>query len=356
MEPMTRLERFRAFVAREPTDRPRRYAKFTPGVRADLEARLDGRTDEDYFDMDRGVRLGLEPPEGYEPPDFTPYFEDIKLDERVTITALGVARRRGDFHHFERRIAPLRNASSLGEIEAFPLATKADWREDHMAARVEECHANGQFVLVGGLSLYEIAWQIRGYEQFLTDMIERPEWSDSILDRLTERSIRTAEAAARAGVALLQAGDDVGNQRALMFSPQMWRRMIKPRWARIFGAARAIKPDIVAWYHSDGNIEAIIDDMIEVGLNILNPMQPECMDVERIYREYGDRLLFDGSIGTQSVMPWGSPDDVREMVRRRRELFGGSLTLAPTHVLEPEVPLENVFAFFEACDEPWTAG
>ena len=115
---------------------------------------------------------------------------------------------------------------------------------------------------------------------------------------------------------------------------------------------KAVKPDMLTWFHSDGNIEAIIPDLIEIGLDILNPVQPECMDPAEIKRKYGDRLAFWGAMGTQSTMPWGTVDEVRRVVKERIETMGPEgLLLAPTHVLEPEVPWENIEAFVDAVEE-----
>ncbi len=199
---------------------------------------------------------------------------------------------------------------------------------------------------------YETAWQIRGYEEFLTDLMLHPELAEALLDRLANRNCIVATAAARAGVDYLRLGDDVANQRSLMFPPDLWRRIFKPRLARIIAAGRRENPGIDVWYHSDGNIEAIIPDLIEVGVTILNPVQPECMDPVKLYREYGRDLVLDGTIGTQTVMPFGTPRDVTDTVQRTIDQLGqaGGLILSPTHVLEPEVPIANIEAFFAACD------
>ncbi len=347
MERMTQLERWRAWQAREPLDRPMRRSAYTPDMFKRLTEHLGGRDPDEVFRPDAGAAISLHPPEGYAKPCFSACYDGADESE---IDALGVLRRRGTFHHFTQTISPLRNAATLDEIEAFPIETEAGWRDGHMAGEVETHHREGRFVtgMVG--HIYEHAWQIRGYEPFLTDLLAARDRAESILDRLTERNVNRAVAAARAGADVLHTGDDIANQKAMMFSPDLWREFLKPRWARVYEAARRARPDVAVWYHSDGNIEAVIPDLIEIGVTILNPLQPECMDVERVFRGYRDRLLFDGSMGTQSVFPWGTPDDVRAMVARRRAVFGDALLLAPTHVLEPEVPPENVVAFYEACD------
>ncbi len=350
MEPMTQLERFRAFLAREPLDRPLRYASYTGAMQEKLREHL-GEDPHAHFAPDGGSYLGLREPEGCERPDFTGYYDaDVAADQ---IDGLGVLRERGDYFHFTHTVSPLRNAASIEEIEAFPIETEEDWDDGDLAAQVADAHERGLFVKGAVNHLYEDSWQIRGYEEFLTDMVTRPEWLDPILDRVMARNIRRAEAVTRAGADVLHTGDDIANQKAMMFRPELWRQVLGRRWERIYAAARAINPDVAIWYHSDGNIEAVIPRLLDIGVTIVNPMQPECLDVERVFAQYGDRALFDGAVGTQSVFPWGTPDEMRATVRRLRDVFGGRLTLSPTHVLEPEVPVENVVAFFEAASEPF---
>jgi len=122
---------------------------------------------------------------------------------------------------------------------------------------------------------------------------------------------------------------------------------------RVIESAKEVNPDMLVYYHSDGYIEPIIPDLIEVGVNILNPVQPECMDPTKIKERYGDRLAFFGTIGIQTTMPHGTPEDVRKEVKTRIETVGrgGGLLIAPTHVLEPDVPWENILAFFDAVEE-----
>jgi uroporphyrinogen decarboxylase len=120
--------------------------------------------------------------------------------------------------------------------------------------------------------------------------------------------------------------------------------------ARIIEEARMLKPDVIFFYHSDGYIEPIIPDFIEIGINVLNPVQPECMDPARLKKIYGDKLAFWGTIGLQHTLTFGTPEEVELEVKTRIETVGrnGGLYLSPTHVLPPETPYENIFAFVEA--------
>jgi uroporphyrinogen decarboxylase len=159
-----------------------------------------------------------------------------------------------------------------------------------------------------------------------------------------------AQQFAAADVDLLVLGDDIATQRGLMMSLPMWRRIFKPRLRQIIRAAKAIKPDLLIFYHSDGNVWDAIPDLIETGVQVLNPVQPECMNPAEVKRVFGDRLACFGTVSVQRTMPLGTPDDVRAEVRERIQTVGrqGGLLLAPAHVLQPDTPWENVVAFFEA--------
>ena len=139
------------------------------------------------------------------------------------------------------------------------------------------------------------------WRTFCWTCIERPDWAHFLLDRLADLARRNAEALARAGVDVLALDDDVGMPRTMMISPHHWREFFKPRLARIIAAARAIKPDLRMLFHSDGYFEPIVGDLIEIGVNAINPLQPEHMDAARIRRQFGPRLALWGTVGRQTT-------------------------------------------------------
>ena len=332
------------------------YAAFTPDLDRRIREAEGLGPDGDlwaHFGMWARPNVSLRPPADEAAPDFSAYHRDLRLPEGAFINKLGVLEVPGPLYHFTEYVSPLRNAETMADLEGFPYPDLAAWTEDHMAGEVREIHNRG-LVAAGVVGhIYEDSWQIRGYEEFLIDMMDRPHWCEYILDRIKERNLLLACAAVRAGVDLLITGDDVANQRSLMFSKENWRRFMKCRWQEVYSAARALNPRLQIWYHSDGNIAEIIPELIEIGVTFLNPVQPECMDLVQLKKDFGDRLVFDGTIGTQSTMPFGTPGDVRAVVRERVATLGGDggLILSPTHVLEPEVPIENIRAFFEAATE-----
>ena len=350
---MTKRERFLAFANFEAVDRVPRRASYTAGLRETMTKHL-GEDPVVHFDTDEGHGASLRAPDGYTAPDYSVYHPDRKDGEDgFTIDGNGCGHLNHGFHHFTEYISPLKDASSFAEIESYPIVSNEGWLDDRMREARAEAHAQGLSAQIHAAHIYENSWQVRGYEEFLIDLLTQRDWAESILDRFCENHCRTAEAAAKAGYDCISIGDDVANQNDMMFQPSLWREVMKPRWAKVIAGARAHKPDIHFWYHSDGNIEAIVGELIEIGVTILNPVQPECMDPFALRKRYGKRLAFDGCVGTQTTFPFGTADDMRRVIGELTEGLdakNGGLMLSPTHVLEPEVPPENVVAFFEACD------
>jgi uroporphyrinogen decarboxylase len=198
-------------------------------------------------------------------------------------------------------------------------------------------------------TIFETAWALRGLEALLMDMLADPDLADAILDIPFRYHLSAAKRLAAMGVDMIWTGDDVGAQHAMIMSPEMWRRFLKPRMARFISEVKAIRPGIKIAYHSDGNIEAIIPELIEIGLDILNPIQPASMDPASLKRRYGDRLCFWGTMDEQKTLPFGSPDQVRSEVRQRIETVGarGGLIIGPTHHVQLDTPLENFEAMID---------
>ena len=349
---MTKLERFLAFAGFDAVDRVPRHAGYVAALQDTLTEYL-GKDPYEHFDMDAPGGAGLRPPDGFQMPDYSAYHADHVGEDGFTIDANGCGHMNRGFYHFTEYISPLRHADTFAEIEAYPLASNQSWLDDDLRKACATAHDQGKTAQIFVGHMYENAWQVRGYEPFLMDLLTQRDWAELLLDRFCANNLRVAVAAAEAGYDCIATGDDVANQNAMMFEPDLWRAVMKPRWAKVIAAARRIKPDIHVWYHSDGNVWDILDDLVEIGITILNPVQPECMDPVAVRRRFGNRLAFDGCVGTQSTFPFGTPAEMHGRVSSLAEQLdagAGGLMLSPTHVLEPEVPPENVVAFFKACD------
>ncbi len=160
-------------------------------------------------------------------------------------------------------------------------------------------------------TIFETAWALRGLEQMMVDLVENPEVAEVILDIPFQYHLAAAKKLVELGVDMIWTGDDVGGQSAMLLSPTLWRQILKPRMARFFAELKRINPRVKVAYHSDGLIYPIIPDLIEIGLDVLNPIQPACLDPARLKREYGDKLCFWGSIDEQHTLPFGTPEDVQ---------------------------------------------
>jgi uroporphyrinogen-III decarboxylase len=219
------------------------------------------------------------------------------------------------------------------------------------AERVLAAH-KAEYWIVGVTvtTIFETAWALRGYQQMLMDFSEDPVLADTILDFPFRYHLAAAERLARMGVDMIWIGDDVGTQRGMLISPRTWRRFFKSRMAEFIATLRGINPQLKIAYHSDGNILAIIPELIEIGLDVLNPVQPACMDPALVKRQFGDRLCFWGTIDEQNTLPFGTPDDVRRQVldRIRNVGYDGGLILGPTHHVQLDTPLDNFWAMIGA--------
>jgi uroporphyrinogen decarboxylase len=195
-------------------------------------------------------------------------------------------------------------------------------------------------------TMFETAWALRGYEQTLTDFVLNPDFVERLLDIPFRYHLAAARKLVELGVDMIWIGDDVGAQRRMLISPATWRRFFKPRLASFISTLKAIRPDLKIAYHSDGNIYPIIPDLIDIGLDVLNPIQPMSMDPEQLKREFGRRLCFWGSIDEQHTLPFGSPASVEQEVITRLKTLGrqGGLIIGPTHHVQLDTPLENFWA------------
>lgn len=195
-------------------------------------------------------------------------------------------------------------------------------------------------------TIFETAWALRGYEKMLMDFSLNPELADRILDIPYQYHLTAAKKLTEMGVDMIWLGDDVGAQDAMIISPKMWRKFFKPRMEKFIAEIKGINPHLKVAYHSDGNIIPIIADLIEIGLDVLNPIQPASMDPKMIKDKFGDNLCFWGSIDEQHTLPFGSPADVVKEVEDRIAVLGqnGGLIIGPTHHVQLDTPLENFWA------------
>lgn len=220
-------------------------------------------------------------------------------------------------------------------------------RYAHFPAFIEA--NNDKFILCEiGFSLFERAWSMRGMENLLIDMKANPSFVHELLDAITDFNIRIIRNAVKYPIDGFFFGDDWGQQRGLIMGPILWREFIKPRLKRMYEEVH--KAGLPVFIHSCGDVQELFPELIEIGVDVFNPFQPEVMDIFEMKRKYGDRLSFFGGISVQRLLPFGTPEEVRkETSRILKEIGrGGGYIASPSHAIPKDVPVENILALIEA--------
>lgn len=214
---------------------------------------------------------------------------------------------------------------------------------------ITEFQSDYWIVGVAVTTILETAWALRGLEQLLMDMVVDPDLTNELLDIPYNYHRIVAKKLARLGVDMIWLGDDVGSQNQMLISPTTWRKYFKQRMATIISEVKGINPGLKVAYHSDGNIEPIIPDLIEIGLDVLNPIQPASMNPAQLKKRFGKNLCYWGTIDEQKTLPFSTPHQVREEVINRIEEVGfdGGLILSPTHHVQLDTPMENFWAMVD---------
>jgi uroporphyrinogen decarboxylase len=254
--------------------------------------------------------------------------------------------------------SPLKEAT-IKDLESYPFPDPLDpGRVAGVEAEARELHENTDYAVVGTpggpVNIFELAWYLRGLDQMLMDLLVDKPFVHALLRKVTDlQKAKYGEFLRKCGkyLDIVRIGDDMGTQQQPFFSPALYREMIKPYHQEYFSFIKE-HTDASLMLHSCGNVYPLIPDLIEAGVDILNPIQVSAkdMDPQRLKQEFGDRLTFSGAIDTQHVLPHGSPHEVEEEVRRRIQELGpgGGYMIASVHNIQPDVPPENVVAMFHA--------
>jgi len=352
---MRHRDRVLAALEREETDRLPMQIAFTPEfavrLRGDLrlEGKVSGNPHSAEADHDLELALGIDilrASVGW----VNSYYKGNRTytDEwGVTFVPAGYTTPFGTGYYTEPVGHPLADARALDGYRA-PDPERPELYEG--VARLLREH-RGEHWIVGEAvtTILETAGALRGLDRLLMDFIEDPELAGRILEIPFRYHMAAAKRMTRMGVDMIWLGDDVGTQRGMLISPACWRRFLKPRMAVLIGELKGINPGLKVAYHSDGDIRPIIPELIEIGVDVLNPIQPACMDPAEVKRAFGDRICLWGTIDEQRTLPFGTPEDVRREVRLRKETVGkgGGFIIGPTHHIQLDTPLENLWALVE---------
>ncbi|MCD6509384.1 MAG: hypothetical protein J7L11_03215 [Thermoprotei archaeon] len=269
-----------------------------------------------------------------------PVGEDALKDEWGIIRKLNVTKIRSRVVYY-----PLQHLS-LDDYEVPD--PHADGRYDGVELAVRR-YGDEYFILAGlGCDfLFSQGWYLRGFRELLTDMYRRPWYVDKLFDEMMKYYIGAAEELLDRGVDCILIADDLAGQRDLVISPRLLDRYYWPRF-RIIAHLVKRKGAFLA-FHSDGNIFRILPKLIELGVDIVNPIQPECMDPVEVKEMYGDRITLHGTLSIQRTLPYGRPNDVRREVIERIRTCGhnGGLILGPSNQVLEDTPIENFLTIYE---------
>ena len=201
-------------------------------------------------------------------------------------------------------------------------------------------------------TLFERLWMLRGFENMLMDPYANERDFYHLRDTIVDFNLAIIDRWHERNVHAVFFSDDWGSQRGLLMNPDDWRRFYKPSYKRMFDRVRAGGAHV--WMHLCGDVSAILPDLIDIGLNVVNPVQPQAMDVRRLSREFGGKVCFNGGVDVQGTMVRATPNEVMREVHELVELFGkydGGYIGGTSHSIMPETPLDNVIAMFEAFAE-----
>ncbi len=265
-----------------------------------------------------------------------------------------------DALYFEPVEEPLANAETVADIEAWTPPAVTDAELDWLRAEARRLRATTDKAIVGltGVRVYEAAQFARGWQRFMEDLAGRPALAEALLRKIADAACADLDrylAAVGEFVDLVQVGDDLGTQAGPQLSPRMYRRLVKPYHAQVWQFIK-VRSGLPVFLHCCGGIYPLIPDLIEAGVDVLNPVQTSAagMDAARLKREFGRDLVFwGGGCDTQHILPEGTPAEVSDHVRRQIDILapGGGFVFNQVHNIQANVPPENIVAMLDAALE-----
>jgi uroporphyrinogen decarboxylase len=352
---MNHRERILATLARKPVDRCPVDIWHTPEVVAALQRHFDAPDEFAMWralDVDKMVWVFME----YLSDSGEHAGSQVGATKSASRTMWGVPlkpTKAGEAHYDEFGEAPMKDAENEADVDAYPWWPDPD-RFDYASADLLVRNAHQEYAVIGPwVSFFEIYCQVRGLEQALMDLILDPDLVDVILDRIesiqTEMMKRFFALSADA-LDLVFISDDIAGQSNLLMSPDSWRRHLEPRMKRWCKLVH--DHGLKVFYHTDGAAEALIEPLVQCGIDVLNPIQHACagMSTATLKAKYGKRIIFHGGVDNQHVLPFGTPEDVRAEVRMLKQTLGGDgqgFICSSCHNIQAGTPVENILAMVE---------
>jgi len=289
------------------------------------------------------VLVGGSLPAGYRHPT---------TEDGCIVNEFGMKMRQGPLY-MEVIREPLANASSVEEVMKFPMPDPyAAGRMDDAKKYIQKYKSD--YFIIGDLelSMFEMAWHMVGLQKFMMDMALEEPYVEALLDRVMEFTIGIGKQLAELGVDGIWTGDDFGAQNGMMIAPEMWRKIFKPRFAELFSELKSTNPEVLVMYHSDGAVAPILDELVEIGIDVFNPVQPNVPghQPDELKAGLGDKLSFWGAIDQQYLLPNGTPAEIEADVAEKIEALGagGGYLCSPAHIIQADTSMKNVETFIAA--------
>ena len=279
-------------------------------------------------------------------------FRLVEDEEGYVVNEFGMKMRQGPLY-MEVVESPLRGVSSVADVEAYAFPDPHDPAR-YVQAEADIARYGEGYFIIGDceLTMFELSWHLVGMQKYMEDLAMGEPYLEALLVKACAWTLGVATELARRGADAIWFGDDFGSQTGLMMSPHMWRRVFKPLYAQLFMAVKAIDPHILIMMHSDGAVADLLPDLIEVGLQVFNPVQPNVPghDPRELKDRFGHALSFFGAIDQQGLLPQGSAADIEADVRNKIEVLGagGGYMIAPVHIVQADTLPQNVEAFIAA--------
>jgi uroporphyrinogen decarboxylase len=358
---MTPRERLLITLNHQEPDRVPLTAKLWLDTRIKLREHYGVQSDPELFEVmgiDNGAMSvrALTPSTWTPSPDYTAFCEMIGYElhsQYASYEEWGIQRKLGSkgqsvLRQFYFTHHPWESFTSPRQVESVDLPSLDDsGRFEKAIGTLKEMKETR--VIWGGLGhvLWTKGWELRGMMRFMKDLHTDPDMTNAILDKLLDYNCDYANRLLDLGCDGLSVGEDWGNNYSMFINPRLWRQYFKPRYQQLFRIAKERGKQV--FFHSDGNITPIVGDLVEIGVDSLNPVQPECMDQLEIKRKYGDQLTIDTGVSNQHTLPHGTPEDVKkETLRAIKDLApGGGFVYGTSHFALYDVPIENVITLYE---------
>lgn len=345
--PVTSYDRVRTTVSHEQPDRPPMELMATAGVIDGLRRQLQADSEEEVL---CALQLDFRPVSAQvtkQQPVPSRIAQASAARADISATPYGVVlRQEPNFPQAHRIWGPFYDTDELDSFD-WPLAEDVEL-SDESVRKIARWNDAGYCTVARCNNPFKFGYFMRRFGDFLVDCIQRPDFVLELLRRIADVEFSAAETCVRAGCRAAMIFGDFADQRSLMLGPQAFRRVLKPVLAEYVARMHAVRPDVLVFLHSDGNLFEVLGDLIDCGFDAVHPIQPESMNMWEVKRVFGDRLTLFGGVSVQSELPHLGPEAVRALVRQRVDELGrgGGFMLAPSNTILPDCAPESVLAMY----------